>query len=89
MNLSTKQEQSYRCRKQTYGYQGVRWGGWINWKIGIDVYTLLYMKQITNKNLLYSTGDSAQYSVMPIWEKNLKKSGYINIYIYIYIHMSV
>ena len=24
MNLSTKQKQSYRCRKQTYGYQGVR-----------------------------------------------------------------
>ena len=23
MNLSTKQKQSYRCRKQTYGYQGV------------------------------------------------------------------
>ena len=22
MNLSTKQKQSYRCRKQTYGYRG-------------------------------------------------------------------
>ena len=27
-------------------------GEWINWEIGIDIYTLLYIKQITNKNLL-------------------------------------
>ena len=26
MNLPTKQKQSYRCRKQTYGYQRVRVG---------------------------------------------------------------
>ena len=26
MNLSTKQKQSYRCRKQTYDYQGVSGG---------------------------------------------------------------
>ena len=30
----------------------------MNWKIGIDTYTLLYIKQITNKDLLYSTGNS-------------------------------
>ena len=29
----------------------------------IDMYTLLYLKCITNKDLLYSTGNSAQYSV--------------------------
>ena len=23
MNLPTKQKESYRCRKQTYGYEGV------------------------------------------------------------------
>ena len=39
-------------------------GGEINWEIGIDIYTLLYIKQITNKNPLYSTGDSTQYSIM-------------------------
>ena len=27
---------------------------------GMDMYTLLYLKWITNKDLLYSTGDSAQ-----------------------------
>ena len=32
-------------------------------EFGMDVYTLLYLKWITNKDLLYSTGHSAQYYV--------------------------
>ena len=28
-------------------------GGVMNWEIGIDIYTLICVKQITNKNLLY------------------------------------
>ena len=54
MNLFTKQKQSHRCKKQTYGYQGEKGG--INWEIGIDIHILLYIKQITNKDILYSTG---------------------------------
>ena len=33
-----------------------RWGGdggVLNWVIGIDMYTLMYIKWMTNKNLLY------------------------------------
>ena len=71
MNLFTKQKWSHRCRKQTYGYQGGKRG--INWEIGIDIYTLLYIKQITNKDLLYSTGNSTQYSVMTYMGKESKK----------------
>ena len=41
MNLFMKQKQTHGCRKQTYGYQG-----WISWKIKIDVYTLLYKKDL-------------------------------------------
>ena len=34
------------------GKQG--WGrGGLNWEIGIDTYTPICIKQITNKNLLY------------------------------------
>ena len=33
----------------------------MNWEVGIDIYTLLYIKQMTNKDLLYSTGHSIQY----------------------------
>ena len=36
-------------------------GGVINQENGIDIYTLLYMKQRTNKDL-HSTGNSTQYS---------------------------
>ena len=38
-------------------------------KIGTDIYTLLmlYIKQITNKDLLSSKGNSAQYSVITLW----------------------
>ena len=32
-------------------------------EFGIDMYTLLYLKRITNKDLLYSTGNSTQYYV--------------------------
>ena len=42
------------------------WGGADNDKLGDwdGIYTLLYIKQITNKSLLYDTGKSTQYSVM-------------------------
>ena len=68
MNLFTKQKQSHRCRKTSL--PGERREG-INWEI--DIYTLLYIKQITNKNLLYSTGNSIQDSVMTYMGKESKK----------------
>ena len=39
-----------------YEHQGEKEVG-VNWEIGIDIYTPLYIKQITNENLLYSTGN--------------------------------
>ena len=41
-----------------YGHQegkaaGRGSGGGMNWEIGIDMYTLICIKWITNKNLLY------------------------------------
>ena len=51
MNLFTKQ--THRRRKGTYGCRvgRERWG--------MHTYTLLYLKRITKKVLLYSTGNSA------------------------------
>ena len=43
MNLLTKQKETHRHRKQTYGYQRGRWGG-LNEEYGINRYTLLYIK---------------------------------------------
>ena len=61
MNLFTQQKQTHRLRKRTYGYRG---GGTIGKGIvrefGISMYMLLYLKWITNKDLLYNTGNSAQ-----------------------------
>ena len=41
-----------------YGHQGGKaagagLGGGMNWAIGIDMYTLMCIKLMTNKNLLY------------------------------------
>ena len=77
MNLFTKQKQSHRCRN--LGLQGGRGGG-RKWETGIDIYTLLYIKQVTNKDLLYSTGKSAQYSVMTYMGKESKKE-WISVYV--------
>ena len=38
--------------------------GAIDWEFGMDMYTLIYLKWTTNKDLLYSTGNSAQFSVI-------------------------
>ena len=65
-NLFGKQKKSHKCRKQNYGYQGGKWGqGWDelgDWNR--HIYTLLCIKQITNENLLYSTENSTQCSVV-------------------------
>ena len=47
-----------RCREQTYGHQGRKAaeggrGGVMDWEIGIDMYTLMCIKWMTSKNLLY------------------------------------
>ena len=43
-----------------------------NWEIRTDTYTVLCIKYITNKTLLYSGGNPTQYSVMNyVGKKNL------------------
>ena len=49
-------------------------------ELRIDIYTLLYVKQIINKDLSHGAGDSNQYSVIISWEKNPKKNGCMNMY---------
>ena len=56
MNRFAGQKLRHRYREQTYGHQGgkVAGGGVVmNWEIGIYMYTLICIKWITNKNLLY------------------------------------
>ena len=48
-----------QMQRTMYGHQGEKVGvgdggcGGMNWEIGIDMYTLICIKWITNKNLLY------------------------------------
>ena len=58
--------------------KGEKTGG-INLEFEINRYRLLYTKQINNKYLLYSTGNSTQYSVITYNGKESVK------YIYIYM----
>ena len=64
MNLFTKQKQIQRHRKQIYGCQRER--EWGRDKSGIwdqQIHTI-YIKEINNKDLLYSTGNYIQYLIM-------------------------
>ena len=60
-------------------HQWDREGG-INWKTGVDIHILLYIKQVINKDLLYRTGNSIQHSVMTYMGIE-----YIKEYIYVYV----
>ena len=43
---------------------GVGGGGVMNWEIGIDIYTLICIKWITNKNLLYKKKNNIKLKKM-------------------------
>ena len=45
-----------------------------------DINALLYIKQI-NKNILYNTGKSTEYSVMAYMEKKSEKEEWAYVYI--------
>ena len=47
--------------------------GGINWEIGVNKYARMKQMTIDNKNLLYSIGNSIQYSVMTQTAKESKK----------------
>ena len=49
-------------------------------KFGIDMYTLLYLKWVINKDLLYSTETLLNIMQQPKGGKNLKKSRYRYMY---------
>ena len=64
MNLYAKQKKNQGHRKQTNGYQSEREQGGTKKEYGINRYKLLYIKQISNKDLLYSTGNYTQYLII-------------------------
>ena len=73
MNTSIKQKQTQRQR-MNLGLPWGRMGLGIDWEFGTDMYTLLYLKQITNKDLLDRKGNSAKYSVIILMGKKLRNN---------------
>ena len=65
MILSTKQEQRHRPKNKHMDTKGGRWDR-MNREIWIDIDTLLILciKEIPNENLLCSSGNPTQCSVM-------------------------
>ena len=62
------------------------------WKEGIvrqfemDMYTLLYLKWVTNRDLLYSTWNSAQWSAAA-WIGGVFGGEWIHAYVFVYVCM--
>ena len=76
MNLHTEQKQTHRHNKLMVT-KGERRGG-INCEFGININTLLYIIQITNKDLWYSTGNYTQHFVIT-YKGKMSGKRYINI----------
>ena len=55
----------------------------MDWETGIDIHTLLCIKQTTDENLLYITGNSTQCSVVTRMGRKSKKEG-----IFLYVQLS-
>ena len=69
MNLLTKQKETHRLRKRTSGCQGEG----IVKDFGKVIYTLLYLKWITNKKLSHNTWNPAQCHVAAWMGKGFKR----------------
>ena len=78
MNLLTKQKEIHRLRKQTYGC----WEEGIVGDFGKVMYTLLYLKWITNRDILYSTWNSAQCYVPALMGGTFGRE-WIHVYVWL------
>ena len=85
MNLFTKQKQSHRLGEGTYssgrGTDSGRGGGVIR-GFGMDMCTLLYLKCVISKDLLYSTGNLAMCYVAA-WMGGEFGGEWIHVYVWL------
>ena len=57
MNLSAKQKQIHKRKEQLVAAEGEGLEGGMNWEFGISRCKLLYIECVSNKVLLYGTGN--------------------------------
>ena len=79
MNLFAEQKQTHSQTLKTKGAGGGRDG----LGIGIGICTLRYIELLADGDLLYSTGNSTQYSVIIYMGKEAEKEW---MYVYIYLN---
>ena len=60
--------------------RGEGWRKGIVREFGMDLYTLLYLEQLSNKDLLYSTRNSAQCYVAAWMVGEFEENGYMYMY---------
>ena len=75
MNLFTNRNRLTDIENKLMVTKGEMWveGGGINQELGMNINIILNIRQITNKDLLYVTGTSTQYSVINFKRKESKK----------------
>ena len=71
MNLFTNRNRLTDIENKLMVTKGEMWveGGGINQELGMNINIILNIRQITNKDLLYVTGNSTQYSVINCMRK--------------------
>ena len=82
MNLLTKQKQTHRLQERAFGCWGQPQGHGILRDFGKVMYTLLYLKWLANKDLPYSTGNSAQCYVAA-WMGGELRGEWIHVYVWL------
>ena len=80
MNYLQNRKQTYRLREKTYGCQGRRSGAGTVKELGMDMYTLLYLKWITNRDALHTTENSAQCYVAAWVGGQCAENAYVDMY---------
>ena len=78
-DLIHKTEIDPQTQKTNSWLKGKGMEGGINQEFGINKYTLLYIKQITNKDILYSTGNYTQYFVISC-KRKVSENRYVCTY---------
>ena len=81
-NELTYKTERDRLRPWTYDCQGGKWGEGIVREFGIDMYTLLHLKWIANKDLLYGIGNAVQCYVAA-WMRGEFGGERIHIYVWL------
>ena len=75
--LFTRQKQIHRLKTNLWLPKGMRGQGRTKQDLGINGYRLLWIKQINNKDLLYSTENYIQCLTITYNGKNVKKNTYM------------